>query len=432
MMRERFSAEWAALNLPKGAGVTVALSGGPDSVALLSLLKELQSPDFRLQAAHVNHGLRGDNALRDQRFCEELCQKWQIPLKVFEGDAAAYGAERGMSPEEGARALRYQFLEPLANGQDSFVVTAHHRGDQQETFWINLYRGSGSTGLRGMRERRGGYLRPLLSFDRAELLEYLKNKELTFVQDETNEDPAYLRNFLRHQVLPLMNSRPEGDLQKGLAASMECLAEEDEALNQWAASVTDDRTDTLAKLPAAVLKRVLDRMLGEPLSRFHFTQIRQILQQNPPSAQLQLPEGRVFRLEYGRCCFPLAVEDRQFSVTPDQPVDCGDRTFILRSKEIHNPFTHSLLNYGKIGNNLILRHKMPGDRFSPVGKKGTTQLLKRLKNDRVPRSRRDALWILAEENGRILWVEDYGADQSVAAQKNDTVLYAEIRRKGEE
>ncbi len=432
MMKGRFQTEWAALNLPKGAAVTVALSGGPDSVALLSLLKEQQSPDFQLQAAHVNHGLRGENALRDQHFCEELCQKWQIPLKVFQGDAAAFAAEEGLSPEEGARALRYGFLDLLANGVDSFVVTAHHRDDQQETFWINLYRGSGSAGLRGIKCHRGGYLRPLLNFDRGEILGYLKEQELSYVQDETNEDPAYLRNFLRHQALPLLNSRPEGNFQKGLAAAMECLAEEDDALNQWAESIRTDDAKVLAELPSAVLKRVLDRMLGAPLSRLHFKEIRQILQKAPPSAQLQLPEGRVFRLEYGRCCFPTATEACSLSVTPDVPVDCGDCEFILRSKEIHNPFTHSLLNCGKIGNNLVLRHKLPGDRFSPVGKKGTSQLLKRLKNDRVPRSRRDALWILAEENGRVLWVEGYGADQSVAAQKNESVLFAEIRRKGEE
>ncbi len=431
MMRERFQQKWAALGLPAGAKVTVALSGGPDSVALLALLREVMPADS-LQAAHVNHGLRGETAQRDQYFCQDLCQKWQIPLTVFQGDAAAYAAERGMSPEEGARALRYGFLDPLADGVDHFVATAHHRGDQQETFWINLYRGSGSGGLRGIKARRDGYLRPLLSFSREEILAELAQKELSYVQDETNEDPAYLRNFLRHQALPLLDSRPEGNFQKGLAAAMECLAEEDDALNQWAEQIQTDEAQVLRKLPAAVLKRVLDRMLGEPLSRLHFAEIRQILQNNPPSAQLQLPEGRCFRLEYGHCCFPAEIKGCSIPVELDVPVDCGDQEFILRSKEIHNPFTYSLLDCGKIGNHLVLRHKLPGDRFSPVGKKGTTQLLKRLKNDRVPRSRRDALWILAEENGRILWVEGYGVDQTVAAPKNDSVLFAEIRRKGEE
>ncbi len=431
MMKERFQREWAALDLPQDALVTVALSGGSDSVELLALLRELL-PGNSLQAAHVNHGLRGENALRDQRFCEELCRAWQVPLKVYQGDAAAYGLERGMSPEEGARALRYSFLDFLADGVKNFVATAHHRGDQQETFWINLYRGSGSGGLRGIKRRRGGYLRPLLSFSREEILADLGERGLSFVQDETNEDPAYLRNFLRCRALPLLDSRPEGNFQKGLAAAMECLAEEDDALNQWADQIQTDEAEVLGKLPAAVLKRVLDRMLGSPLSRLHFAEIRQILQENPPSAQIQLPEGKRFRLEYGRCCFPIEPEPCVIPITPDQPADCGDKEFILRSKEIHNPFTNSLLNYDKIGKHLVLRHKLPGDRFSPVGKRGTSQLLKRLKNDRVPRSRRDALWILAEENGRILWVEGYGADQSAAACRNDSVLFAEIRKKGEE
>ncbi|MBQ7090725.1 MAG: tRNA lysidine(34) synthetase TilS, partial [Clostridia bacterium] len=163
MMEEQFRKSIEALCLPADATVTVALSGGPDSVVLLDLLRKCRC-NFTLKAIHVNHGIRGENARRDAEFCQKLCAEWGIPLEVFEGDAPAYAKEHGMSLEEGARALRYGFLERATTAENAFVATAHHQGDQQETFFLNLYRGSGSGGLSGIKQKRSHYIRPLLGF----------------------------------------------------------------------------------------------------------------------------------------------------------------------------------------------------------------------------------------------------------------------------
>ncbi len=428
MMREVFQKAWSALGLPKGCRVTVALSGGMDSVTLLYLLKELHG-DLTLEAAHVHHGLR-KAAERDAEFCISLCQEWGIPLKVFRGDAKAYAKEHGMSLEEGARALRYGFLDPLADGEMNFVATAHHREDQHETFFINLYRGSGSRGLSGIARRRGGYLRPMLELPKADITAFAKAQGLPYVTDETNADTAFLRNFLRHRVLPLLQSRAEGDFAKGLSAAMEALREEDEALCGWAESVTDDRAETLAALPDAVLKRVLDRMNGRPLDRLHFREIAELIRKMPPAGQVQLAGERYFRLEYGRCVFTALTEEPQLPVEPGVPITWKDQQFLVRLEEINSPFTHFMVDCDKISGNLMFRHKRPGDVFKPAGKGGTSRLQKRLKNDRVPRSRRDALWVLADERDRVIWVEGYGAAEEFCCDGATKYVYCiEMGRK---
>lgn len=424
MMTEQFKKRMEGLNLPRGSTLTVALSGGSDSVVLLHLLKELPERSFHLEAAHVEHGIRGEQSRRDLEFCRALCARWEIPLHIFEGDAPALAKEQGMSLEEAARALRYGFLDRFADGRQHFCATAHHREDQAETFFINLYRGSGSAGLSGIKPRRGGYLRPLLEVEKSEILSYAEAQGLEYVSDETNEDTAYLRNFLRHEILPLLNGRAEGRFSEGLAAAMRCLASEDEALAQWADGVQTDCAEALAKLPDAVLKRVLDRQNGSALSRLHFEQIASLLRQNPPAGQVQLPQGRYFRLEYGKCVFMMPEDAPEIQVVPDQPMVWREWKFHLRLEEINSAFTHFQLDCDKIKGNLVFRRKRAGDRFIPAkAGGGSSRLQKRLKNDRVPRTTRDQLWVLADAEGEILWAENYGAAKGYAPEKNTKQVY---------
>lgn len=328
-----------------------------------------------------------------------------------------------MSLEEGARALRYGFLEQAAQEKNAFVATAHHREDQLETFFINLYRGSGSGGLSGIKPQRGRYLRPLLSCTKAEILAYAAENDLRYVTDETNADTAYLRNFLRREVLPLLNSREEGRFSEGLAAAMDCLRAEDEALNLWAERETDETAEALGKLPSAVLKRVLDRMNGKVLDRLHFGEIEALIRKAPPAGQVQIEENRFFRIEYGRCLFLSLEEETCLKAEPNQPIEWQGRRFMLRSEEINRPFTHFDIDCDKISSNLLFRRKKAGDVFRPKGKGGTARLQKRLKNDRVPRSARDRLWVLADGQDRVIWVEGYGVAEEFACDAATTRIY---------
>ncbi|MDO4572254.1 MAG: tRNA lysidine(34) synthetase TilS [Clostridia bacterium] len=189
--------------------VLVGLSGGADSVALLHALR-LCMEQGRIQslgAAHLVHGIRGESAERDAAFCERLCRDWDIPFFLGRADAPAQARLRGQTLEQAARELRYAFLRERAAGfQAGCIAVAHHADDQAETLLLHLMRGSGRTGLCGMRMRADDIARPLLKRRRRDIEAYLKDNGLEHCTDETNAGQDAARNRVRHALLPLMES----------------------------------------------------------------------------------------------------------------------------------------------------------------------------------------------------------------------------------
>lgn len=190
------------MGLQQDAFVLVALSGGADSTALLLIMKEL---GYKLQALHCNFHMRGEESNRDQSFVEELCKQNDIPLSVRHFNTEEYAKERGISLEMAARDLRYNwFQEELKSLNESCIAVAHHREDQAETLLLNLLRGTGLRGLAGMQAKHDDIIRPLLCLSRKEILEYLKEREQSFVVDSTNSERIAQRNKVRLDVIPLL------------------------------------------------------------------------------------------------------------------------------------------------------------------------------------------------------------------------------------
>ena len=188
--------------IPPGSSLILGLSGGADSVCLLSCLQDLKDLlKLQLKAVHVNHSLRGEEAERDQGFCEELCREKGIPFEAVRVDVAALVREKGLSTEEAARVLRYEALRERA-GKDGLIAVAHHADDQAETILFHLIRGTGLKGMRGMEYRSGNVIRPLLDVTREEILRTVAERRLPYVTDSTNESPDYARNRIRHVILP--------------------------------------------------------------------------------------------------------------------------------------------------------------------------------------------------------------------------------------
>ena len=203
--------------------ILVALSGGADSVCLLCLLKELQEElEITLSALHVHHGIRGEEADRDAEFCQELCAQLKIPCQVMYIDVPAVAKAQKMSLEEAARMVRYQALEEqrqnilgelnrrcdrqgipdeIKGDAHVRIAVAHHREDQAETVLWNMLRGSGLKGLSGMTPVNGEVIRPLLDVSKEEILEYLRQQDILWQQDSTNESDDYTRNRIRRHVL---------------------------------------------------------------------------------------------------------------------------------------------------------------------------------------------------------------------------------------
>lgn len=230
--------------LERGDHLLVAVSGGPDSVALLRAMVLLSSDyDLRLTTAHLNHGLRGAEAQREEEFVRGLCAGMGIACICKTVDIRAVRKGKGMSLEEVGRDERYRFLDATAEicGARK-IATGHHRDDQAETVLINLLRGSGLEGLKGIPPVRDGrIIRPLLHVGRQEILEFLCREGLTYMTDSSNLSPLFLRNRIRHELIPELTLRYNPGIVEALSHTAEIIRREDDylqdvvrqILNQW-------------------------------------------------------------------------------------------------------------------------------------------------------------------------------------------------------
>ena len=252
-------------HLPVGSKIIVACSGGADSIALADALLLLQEKrKYQLVVCHVEHGLRGSEALADADFVVEFCRMRQVACEVLRVDAKKFAAESKLSVEDAARKLRYTVLfEILSKHKSEYIVTAHHRDDQAETLLLHLLRGSGAEGLGGMRCHNNSIVRPFLQVSRRMLEAYCAMRSLDYRTDSSNMDLYYTRNKVRHILLPLLEREFNPNIKQALAQTATLTAEDADCLNELAEEkflqyvLQDDHScscDTawLLSLPAAL------------------------------------------------------------------------------------------------------------------------------------------------------------------------------------
>lgn len=427
-----------------GAGVVVALSGGPDSVALLCVAAEhARRTGAPLAAAHLNHGLRPGDAERDEAFCADLCARLDVELVVGSADPRAAARERGRGPEEAARHLRRRFLLDAlaARPWPGCVATGHHLDDQAETVLMRLLRGSGPEGLRGILPVSGRFIHPLLAWDRAAIVRFLELRGQPWRLDVTNLDSDNRRARLRREVIPLLRDvfgqgcldgpvRLAGlladdlDLLAGLAATASAAARDGEAL----------RVESLLALPPALAGRVLRAWLGdhERIEAVHIAAILGWLRDGTSGGSLDLPQGRRLVREFGRLLpgtsatgadgdsrltdrgqtdlrpEDLRLEVRRLDDVPGAagqgapPTGCGDR---------RDPATWSIdCPAAALSGNLRLRGWRRGDRLRPLGLGGSRKVSDVLREARVPVSEREGVLVVDDQDG-ILWVVGLARDE---------------------
>ena len=321
--------------LPASGEVIVAVSGGADSLCLLHLMQRLcgsgkRYPGVLLRAAHLNHQLRGAASEEDAEAVARTCAAWDIPCAVGKSDVQALARERHHSLEEAARIARYRFLREIARGQP--IAVAHHADDQVETLVLHWLRGSGLGGLVGMPPRQGDIIRPLLGVTHAQTVEYCRQHAIVPLADLSNADPRFLRNRVRHQALPMLESLNPGirnTLLRGaetLRADLDFI--ESQVEERWPQVVTSERETAITlRIPALLslplslqhhlLRRVTARLCGgqSPLEMRHYTLIENLfhLAADRQARALHLPQG----LRLTRILHEATVERPQSFVGAD-------------------------------------------------------------------------------------------------------------------
>lgn len=402
----------------------VALSGGADSVALLLWLLEKGEA---AAAAHCNFNLRGDESDGDEAFVRRLCDARGVKLYVAHFDTRAEAARCGESIEMAARRLRYAWFARLCSdhGYDA-VAVAHHREDNAETLLLNLVRGTGLHGLTGMQAVQPGIVRPLLTWSRDDIEHYLKTQGQTFVTDSTNTDTHYKRNALRHEVLPLL-ARLNPQIIETLNATARRLSEAtilyNEGLNRLRAQMVKARHDGLTiDLKPLSAHPAAATLLHEWLAPYGFTtdQLTRALTMRR-GALLETGEWLLTRqgdtLEIRRR--PPVVDGVKVPTEEATFYDTGDTSLHIGHTDRAGLKALTLgphlgaLDAAKLCGQLTLRSVRPGDRFSPLGLKGS-KLVSDYLTDRH-RSRIDKLAALAVcDDAGIVWLVGERIDRRVA------------------
>jgi tRNA(Ile)-lysidine synthase len=434
--------------------VIVAVSGGPDSIALLHLLYRINI-HARLIAVYVNHGLRPDEIGAEIRLIKDLCSSLNIPFERPEIDVHAERKRTGASLEEAARTQRYNALEDARRQHGGTVIAvAHTVDDQAEEILIRLIRGSGRKGLSGMALRRDTIIRPLLQETKQALIDYLETKAIPFCLDSSNQQRLFLRNKVRLDLLPYLEQNFNTSIRQNLLQTAEILKSEEELLEQLTedvfrhlVEVSGNRLSGTEPCPEtirinarsfldchlALQRRVLEKVCWMMLTRPGFRQIEQIRHLikdggNGSETHLGLglrvwkrneeilfshPAGRegfrgsglentAFSLTVeGPGIFPIAGHVLSVTVQPETPGILHDNELLLDADRIAFP--------------LLLRNPLPGERFRPLGATGRKRINRFLTDAKIPRQDRRFFPALVSE-GKVIAIVGLRIDHDFRVQ----------------
>lgn len=380
----------------------VALSGGADSVALLLLLDEM---GYKVHALHCNFHLRGEESDRDERFCEDLCLKKNIPFHRIHFDTLMYAETHKMSVEMAARELRYRYFEQLRKdiGAEGICV-AHHQDDTVETVLLNLVRGTGLRGLTGIQPRNGAILRPLLCVTRTEIEAYLATKQQDYVTDSTNLETDFVRNKIRLQVVPLLRQLNPA-VSENIVRTAEHLTE--------AQKVLDAVVDTYKgsnQLDLCALQQVgsAEYIVFEWLKQYGFngSQVQQVISaetgsifSSPTGYEVLKDRGRLLVEPTIMAFTPIRIPEEGTYVLPD------DRRLNVRRS---NPFVskdshEATLDARQVRFPLTVRRVEEGDWMIPYGMTGRKLLSDLMTDLKMSLFDRRRQLVVVDAQGAVVW-----------------------------
>ncbi|HSI68954.1 MAG TPA: tRNA lysidine(34) synthetase TilS [Gillisia sp.] len=404
------------------ARLLLAVSGGVDSVVLAHLCKKAKL-DFSI--AHCNFNLREDESDADEEFVMELGDALEVEVFSESFDTAAYAEEAGISIQMAARDLRYDWFEDLRGTlKYDFILTAHHANDDLETFIINLVRGSGLEGFTGIKARNNKIIRPFLTFSRREIEAYARENHISWREDSSNASSKYMRNRIRHQVIPVLEDlNPQ--LLQSFTLTQEHLQESFDLLEDYVGLLYSEivsKTEHGYSLKINVLQKVPNTraVLYHLLKTFGFTEWNDV--------------HDLLKAQPGKMVFSAThrlIKDREYLLLTEKPSETEDRVYEISEGEeivMLPPGTFSIEEVEDIGETapnvlyvereklefpLVLRKWQEGDLFYPFGMKGKKKISDFFKDKKLSLPEKENTWLLCSGD-RIAWVVNHRADARFA------------------
>lgn len=434
----------------KGLRVLLAVSGGPDSICLLQILLKLrQELGVELHVAHLDHQLRGKESRADATYVAKLAASLGVPVTIEERDVKAYQKEKRISLEEAAREVRYRFLSDVAASVGAgCIVTGHTLDDQVETVLMHIIRGTGTKGLIGLKpcsrwlldDRKITIIRPLLDISHQQAEDYCKEKGLMPRLDTSNLSLSPLRNRIRQQLLPLLKSYNSGVaaalLRISVIANDEIAFFDEEVTRLWPAIVEEKegmiilKKDRLNELPVALkrhlLRAVVEKITGnlKDIETRHIEEIMAAMDK-PAGRRIDLPGGLIFSIEYDRyllgmetvdtCPYPVIGSEYCINIPgktelPGWLVEAE----IINKRQVPDSVSGFIAYFDmdKVGSELKVRRRKPGDRFQPLGMAETKKLNEFMIDAKIPRTWRGRIPVVYSPE-QILWLAGYRIDDRV-------------------
>ncbi len=450
--------------LSEGEGVVVAVSGGPDSVALLKIFQEL-SPRYRLslKVAHLNHGLRGEDSDREESFVRELCLSLGLPFVSRKIDVRNVLSKSGTSLEDACRGERYDFLEEVRlEGGFQKTALGHHRDDQAETVLMRLLRGSGPEGLRGMLPLRDGtFIRPMLDVSREEIISFLAERGLAYVNDSSNEEEFCLRNRIRHGLIPDLCARYNPGLVENLVHTAEILRLENDymegevrrLLERWRCTGARRRMDIPLQEFLGLHGAIRNRVVKAALLGFspekkgagfrHVRAVASLAESGRTGDRLDMPFGVRVKKGYGCLSFEVCetsanvpgrtrprgedggAPDYRYDVLVPGEVKIAEtgRRMAFRYVDRKDVFPVTgntvFMDCEGISFPLTVRSWRPGDRIEPLGMEGSKKVQDLFVDCKVSREDRRGIPLLTD-HASVLWVAGLRLSRRVAITERTT------------
>ena len=423
--------------IKKGNVIGVGVSGGSDSMALLHFLKEHQHDlDFEVVAITIDHSIR-EEAAADVRFVMEYCRENHIRAYKFKVDAPKISKEKGVSLETAARQARYGIFEALIekNVIDR-VALAHHKMDQAETILMHILRGSGANGVRGMEARNGNYIRPMLTTDKSEVMDYVMANSVDYVTDKTNDDDTYSRNFVRNKVLLPLTKKWPGAVGSILNFS-KSIIEDDNYINTQVFEDALIYEGKNVRIPLSYFmyhNAVVSRMIfgalkkigvEEDIERKHIDMIIKLAREGENGNKINLPKSVSIYREYDYITISNQFREKQ---TLDLSFRCGSfpianfGTLVVKNiKNSEIPKEALIVDADAIPRKARWRFRQEGDMFTKFGS-GTKKLKSFFVDKKIPLRLRDDIPVLAVGN-EILIVAGYEIAFNVKVSKKTESAY---------